>query len=275
MKAQAACQLLTALDDGTEAAARLLDPNYAVQQKFDGQRTLIHVEKHSITAYNRDGLTSRISKEILSQAQRFTPLAPLMFDGEWIRQVKSFYSFDLLELEGTNLQNQKFIDRIGLLRETLQPEATSLIYAARTEIEEAGKIALLTQIRDSNLEGIVLKRLAGIYTMRREPRDYKHKFTHDASFIVLRRNEKASVDLGVYDDNHNIVEVGSVKIRNAYFDRNLKDGVGSVLEVRYMHAFSDSNQIYQPRMIAIRKDVRPDDCLLSQLRYKAANPIAL
>jgi ATP-dependent DNA ligase len=275
MKAQAACQLLTALDDGTEAAARLLDPNYAVQQKFDGERTLIHVEKHSITAYNRDGLTSRISKEILSQAQRFTPLAPLMFDGEWIRQVKSFYSFDLLELEGTNLQNQKFIDRIGLLRETLQPEASSLIYAARTEIEEAGKIALLTQIRDSNLEGIVLKRLAGIYTMRREPRDYKHKFTHDASFIVLRRNEKASVDLGVYDDNHNIVEVGSVKIRNAYFDRNLKNGVGSVLEVRYMHAFSDSNQIYQPRMIAIRKDVRPDDCLLSQLRYKAANPIAL
>jgi bifunctional non-homologous end joining protein LigD len=275
MKAQAACQLLSALDDGTEAAARLLDPNYAVQQKFDGERTLIHVEKHSITAYNRDGLTSRISKEILSQAQRFTPLAPLMFDGEWIRQVKSFYSFDLLELEGTNLQTQKFIDRIGLLRETLQPEASSLIYAARTEIEEAGKIALLTQIRDSNLEGIVLKRLAGIYTMRREPHDYKHKFTHDASFIVLRRNEKASVDLGVYDNNHKIVEVGSVKIRNAYFDRNLKDGVGSVLEVRYMHAFSDSNQIYQPRMIAIRKDVRPDDCLLSQLRYKAANPIAL
>jgi len=275
MKAQAACQLLSALDDGTEAAARLLDPNYAVQQKFDGERTLIHVEKHSITAYNRDGLTSRISKEILSQAQRFTPLAPLMFDGEWIRQVKSFYSFDLLELEGTNLRNQKFIDRIGLLREILQSGATSLIYAARTEIEEAGKIALLTQIRDSNLEGIVLKRLAGIYTLRREPHDYKHKFTHDASFIVLRRNEKASVDLGVYDNNHKIVEVGSVKIRNAYFDRNLKDGVGSVLEVRYMHAFSDSNQIYQPRMIAIRNDVHPDDCLLSQLRYKAANPIAL
>jgi ATP-dependent DNA ligase len=275
MKSQAACQLLTPLDDGTEAAARLLDPTYAVQQKFDGERTLIHVEKHSITAYNRDGLTSRISKEILSQAQRFAPLAPLMFDGEWIRQVKSFYSFDLLELEGTNLRNQKFIDRIGLLRDILQPGATPLIHAARTETEEAGKIALLTQIRDSNLEGIVLKRLAGIYTLRREPRDYKHKFTHDASFIVLRRNEKASVDLGVYDDNHKIIEVGSVKIRNAYFDRNLRDGVGTVLEIRYMHAFSDSNQIYQPRMIAIRKAVHPDDCLLSQLRYKAANPIAL
>lgn len=274
MKSKAACQLLTALDDGTAAAARLLDPTYAVQQKFDGERTLIHVEKHSITAYNKKGLTCRISKDILSQAQRFTPFAPLMFDGEWIRQVKSFYSFDLLELEGTSLRNQKFIDRIGLLGTLLQPRPTSLIHAARTEIEEAGKIALLRQIRDSNLEGIVLKRLAGIYTLRREPRDYKHKFTHDASFIVLRRNEKASVDLGVYDDNHRIVEVGSVQIRDAYFDRNIK-GAGIVLEVRYMHAFSDSNQIYQPRMIAIRKDVHPDECLLSQLRYKAANPIAL
>jgi bifunctional non-homologous end joining protein LigD len=275
MKSQSACQLLTALDDGTEAAARLLDPNYAVQQKFDGERTFIHIEKHSITAYNRTGLTSRISKEILSQAQRFTPLAPLMFDGEWIRQVNSFYSFDLLELEGTNLRNQKFIDRIGLLGELLQPGTASLIHAARTEIEEAGKIALLTQIRDSNLEGIVLKRVAGIYTLRREPLDYKHKFTHDASFIVLRRNEKAAVDLGVYDDNHKIVEVGSVQIRNAYFDLNIKQGGGTVVDIRYMHAFSDSNKIYQPRMIAIRKDVHPDDCLLSQLRYKAANPIAL
>lgn len=273
MKSKAACQLLTALDDGTEAAARLLDPTYAVQQKFDGERTLIHVEKHSITAYNKKGLTCTISKDVLNQAQRFTPLAPLMFDGEWIRQVRSFYSFDLLELEGTNLRDQKFIDRIGLLGTILQPGATSLIHAARTEIQEAGKIALLTQIRDSNLEGIVLKRLAGIYTLRREPRDYKHKFTHDASFIVLRRNERASVDLGVYDDNHRLVEVGSVQIRDAYFDRNIK-GAGIVLEVRYMHAFS-SNQIYQPRMIAIRKDVHPDECLLSQLRYKAANPIAL
>lgn len=275
MKSKAACQLLTALDDGIEAATRLLDPTYAVQQKFDGERTLIHVEKHSITAYNRNGLTCRISKDILSQAQRFTPLAPLMFDGEWIRQVKSFYSFDLLELEGTNLRTQKFIDRIGLLGQLLQPGATSLIHAARTEIHEAGKIALLTQIRDSNLEGIVLKRLAGIYTLRREPRDYKHKFTHDASFIVLRRNQKASVDLGVYDDNHRLVEVGSVAIRNSYFDRNVQEG--TILEVRYMHAFRDTNHIYQSRMISIRKknELEPDDCLLSQLRYKAANPIAL
>ena len=274
MKSKPACQLLTALDDGTQAAARLLDPAYAVQQKFDGERILIHVEKYSVTAYNRDGSITTISKDILSEAKLFTPLAPLMFDGEWIRKIKSFYSFDLLELDGTNLRTQKFIDRIGLLAELLQPGTTSLIHAARTELEETGKIALLKQIRDSNLEGIVLKRLAGLYLARREPHDYKHKFTHDASFIVLRRNQKASVDLGLYDDNHNLIEVGSVAVRNSYFDRTVAEG--TVLEVRYMHAFRDTNLIYQPRMIKIRKknEVKPDDCLLSQLRYKAVNPIA-
>ena len=274
MKSKPACQLLTALDDGTQAAARLLDPAYAVQQKFDGERILIHVEKHSVTAYNRNGLATSISKDILSEAKVFTPLAPLMFDGEWIRKIKSFYSFDLLELDGTNLRTQKFIDRIGLLAEILQPGTTSLIHAARTELAETGKIALLTQIRDSNLEGIVLKRLAGVYLARREPSDYKHKFTHDASFIVLRRNQKASVDLGLYDENHNLIEVGSVKVRNSYFDLHVVEG--TVLDVRYMHAFRDTNLIYQPRMIRIRKtnEVKPDDCLLSQLRYKAVNPIA-
>lgn len=274
MKSKPACQLLTALDDGTQAVARLRDPLYGVQQKFDGERTLIHVEKHSITAYNRNGSVSRISKDILTEAERFTPFAPLMFDGEWIRKIKSFYSFDILEIDGTDLRSQKFIDRIGILSELLQPGITSLIHAARTEIEEAGKITLLTQISDSNLEGIVLKRLAGFYAARREPHDYKYKFTHDASFIVLRRNEKASVDLGLYDDYHNLIEVGSVKIRNSYFDHNIQEG--SVIEVRYMHAF-DTHQIYQPRMITIRKnnEVKPDDCLLSQLRYKAVNPIAV
>lgn len=274
MKVKPACQLLTALD-GTQAAACLLDAAYAVQQKFDGERILLHVEKHSVTAYNRNGLQTTISRDILTEAKRFIPLAPLMFDGEWIRKIKSFYSFDLLELAGTNLQTETFIDRTHVLSELLQSGTPSSIHAARTETEEAGKIALLTQIRDSNLEGIVLKRLKGFYLARREPHDYKYKFTHDASFIVLRRNQNASVDLGLYDSNHKLIEVGSVAVRNSYFDRNIEEG--TVLDVRYSHAFRDTNHIYQPRMIKIRKnnEVKPETCRLSQLRYKAVNPIAI
>ena len=145
MNSKAACQLLTAIDDGTEAAKRVLDPDYAVQQKFDGKRILLHIETDSVTAYNREGLTCGISKDILTEARRFSKFAPLMFDAEWIREIKSLYTFDLLELEGTNLRPTKFIDRIAHLTRTFKGEHTSVIHQARTEVEQGGKVALVSQ----------------------------------------------------------------------------------------------------------------------------------
>src|SRR5438876_954155 len=100
MKTRAACQLLTAIDDGNEAAARLLDQDYAVQQKFDGKRVLLHIERRSITAHNRDGLTCEISENIVTEAKRFSLIAPVLIDSEWIRETKTLYAFDLLEING-------------------------------------------------------------------------------------------------------------------------------------------------------------------------------
>src|SRR5713226_8192785 len=71
MKHRAACQLLTAIDDGNETAARLLDPNYAVQQKFDGKRILLHIERSSVTAYNREGLVCSASPNIIAEARQW------------------------------------------------------------------------------------------------------------------------------------------------------------------------------------------------------------
>ena len=273
MRSEAACQLLTPIDDGTDAAARVLDPNYGVQQKFDGRRILLHVERTSVTAYNREGRPyDRMSKDILTEAKRFSVFAPLLFDAEWIREINSLYCFDLIELEGIDLRPNTFIDRIAYLTRAFKHHETTLIHQARTEVEQEGKVALVTQIWDWNLEGIAAKRLDSPYFIGRSPHNYKYKRTHDASFLVIRRNQKASVDLGLFDDNNRLITVGSVQIRDKRFGAVTE---GTILDVRYMHAFRNSNQIYQPRMLRIRDDLRPDSCLLSQLRYKAANPIAL
>ena len=273
MRSEAACQLLTAIDDGTEAAARVLDPNYGVQQKFDGERILLHVERTSVTAYNREGRPyDTMAKDILTEAKRFSTFAPLLFDAEWIREIKSLYCFDLLELEGIDLRPDKFIDRIRHLTRAFTHHETFLIHQARTEVEQKGKVALVTQIWDLNLEGIAAKRLDSSYFIGRSPQNYKYKRTHDASFLIIRRNKKASVDLALVDDNNRLIEVGSVQIRDKRFER-VKEG--TILDVRYMHAFRKTNHIYQPRMLRIRDDLKPDSCLLSQLRYKAANPIAV
>jgi ATP-dependent DNA ligase len=86
MKVEATCQLLTAINDGEKAAERLLDPNYAVQQKFDGKRIILQIERASITAHNREGLVCPISKHVLDEAKRFAAIAPLTLDGEWLRE---------------------------------------------------------------------------------------------------------------------------------------------------------------------------------------------
>ena len=61
-------QLLTAIDNGNEAAARLLDPADPVQQKFDAKRILLHIESNSVTAYNREGANMRDFQEYSSRS---------------------------------------------------------------------------------------------------------------------------------------------------------------------------------------------------------------
>lgn len=264
MKYRAACQLLTAIDDGNEAAAKLLDPNYAVQQKFDGKRIVVHIERSSITAHNREGLTCRISPDIIAEARQFAPIAPVIFDGEWIRETKTLHAFDLLEINGTDLRPWKFIDRNSQLLATLQAARTRLIQLARTEFEQAGKIALLQEIHARNLEGVVLKKIDSPYRIGRQPDQFKHKFTVVSSFVITKKNEKDSVALGLFNDDGQLIDCGNVKIRSRHFRVN--DGM--VIDVRYLHAFRDSNHVYQPRMVAIRDDLQPEHCLISQLKYK-------
>jgi ATP-dependent DNA ligase len=272
MAFKAACQLLTAIDDGAEAAARVLDPDYAVQQKFDGKRIILQIERTSVTAYNRDGLQCAISKDIIIEAKRFSLLAPIVLDSEWIRETKKLYAFDLLEIRGLDLRPTRFIDRIEQLTNTLAAARTAVICPARTEVEEAAKIALLKRVHELNLEGIVFKHIQCPYRIDRDPRQFKYKFTHVSSFIVIQRNEKDAVDLAAYDDRNQLVNVGSVKIRNRLFNPILHEGM--IVDIRYAHAYP-SHKLCQPRMISIRDDLQPQSCLLSQLRYKAVSPIAV
>ena len=264
MKHRAACQLLTAIDDGNEAAAKLLDPNYAVQQKFDGKRIMLHIERSSVTAYNREGLSCRVAPNILAEARQFAPIAPMMVDGEWIRETKTLHAFDLLEINGTDIRPWKFIERNSQLLATLQAARTRSIQIARTEFEQAGKIDLLQEAHARNLEGIVLKKIDSPYRTDRQPDQFKHKFTVVSSFVITKKNEKDSVALGLFNEKGQLIDCGNVKIRSKHF----RVSEGMVIDVRYLHAFRDSNHVYQPRMVAIRDDLPPEHCLLSQLKYK-------
>lgn len=258
------CQLLTPIDDGECVAARLLDKNYAAQQKFDGKRIILTIDRSVVTAHNRNGLVCEVSHPILEQARCLQPIAPLTLDGEWLRQTNSLHVFDLLEIDGTNLRQLAFTTRQRQLEATLKVANLPNILPVRTAYERDRKVALLQTISDHNLEGIVLKATDSPYRTGRQPDQFKYKFTAVSSFLITGLNQKQSVSLGAYDERGNLVNCGDVKIRNRYF--HVKEGM--IIDVRYAHAFSSSNLIYHPRMVAIRDDLQPEACTLSQLRYK-------
>lgn len=264
MTNKAVCQLLTAIDDGERAAAILLDPNYAVQQKFDGKRIILHVDRTTVTAHNRDGITCEVSPEIVRDAKAFFPLAPITLDGEWIREVKSFQTFDILALGGTDTRPLPFKTRQVHLQTIFHSTAVRSLQLARTEYQQQEKVSLLQRIHDANLEGIVLKHIDSPYKTDRQRDQFKYKFTAVSSFVITKLNEKQSVAIGLYDHEGKLIPCGDVKIRNSRF----KLTEGMIIDVRYMHAFPKSNLVYQPRMTAIRDDLQAEACLLSQLRYK-------
>ncbi len=259
-----ACQLLTSIDDGELAVARLLDEGYAAQQKFDGKRIILSIDRATVTAHNRTGLVCEVSQPILEQARRLSVIAPLILDGEWLRETKSLHVFDLLEIDGADLRNLPFQQRQRQLAKTLAVAQLPNLAAVRTEYLREGKAALLEKINAHNLEGIVLKAVTSPYRVGRQPDQFKFKFTAVSSFVITGLNQKQSVSLGAYDARGTLVNCGDVKIRSSRF----KVREGMIIDVEYSHAFSSSNLIYQPRMDKIRDDLQPEACTLSQLRYK-------
>ena len=41
------------------------------------------------------------------------------------------------------------------------------------------------------------------------------------------------------------------------------------MECRYLYAFRESGCIYQPVYLGVREDIRSEECVTSQLKYKA------
>jgi hypothetical protein len=177
---------------------------------------------------------------------------------------KTFQVFDLLEIDGTDTKPLRFDQRQAQLQKILQIAQAPSIRSTRTEFQRDAKVALLERINNFNLEGIVLKKIDSPYRIGRQPDQFKYKFTEVSSFVITRLNEKQSVALGLFDVQARLVNCGDVKIRNRYFTVH----EGLIIDVRYMHAFPQSNLVYQPRMVAIRDDLQPEACTLSQLRYK-------
>jgi len=256
-------QLLTATDE-EELTALLADDAFVLQPKLDGRRLLLRREGQTITGINRKGLQCGIPETLRASALQIP--GDYLLDGEAVGDI--LHVFELLRRNNDDLRTQPYrrriVDLLNLLAEG-RPEKIVWVPSYFGRIE---KRTLFDQLKSERAEGVVFKRLAAPYVPGRPAAggdQRKFKFVESASVIVTGHNARRSIALGIRDNDGQVVSAGNVAIPA---DQAVPT-IGAVVEVRYLYAFPESGVLFQPVYTGLREDIDLDECVLSQLKFKA------
>ena len=258
------CQLLNPVDQA--GLERCLDSDqFFMQEKHDGRRLLVRKRNGKITGINRRGLETGLPETIAVTANSLP--GDFIIDGEAVGDI--LHAFDLLEVDGYDLRGDSYKYRFGRLTMLLAVNRAKHIQAVDMAVTADEKWAMFDQLRDSGREGAVFKDSDAPYTPGRPNSggsQLKYKFHESASCVVVKPNgDRRSVALGLYLDGK-LVKCGNVTIpANHEIPRQ-----GAVVETRYLYAMPGSNALYQPVYLGARDDIPASECLLDQLKYKAA-----
>ena len=265
-KAQAStgihCQLLNAVDEGV-VDFLLNDPAWWLQEKFDGRRLLIRKEGDAITGINRLGLVVGLPQSLLADMSNCA--ADVLLDGEAIDD--TLRVFDVLQMRDRNLRGMRYGERYLQLSSLLESFRHSHLVIVETAFLPKNKIEMFRRLEAGNREGVVFKRADAPFTAGRPTScgpQLKYKFVATASFVVGKINARRSVGLLLFDGDK-IKPAGKVTIP----PNHEIPTTGQVVECRYLYAFRESGCINQPVYLGTREDIRAEECVSAQLKYKA------
>ena len=251
--------------------------DFAIEPKLDGVRALAVIDNGKVTFLNRHGTplsaaSTNASRPVLAaQLERDFSSGYWVLDGE-IMPDGSYWIFDLVEAPGTCNPDYEFRhrrDALERLAEILGWEDNQLFHVVSHAVSEAGKAALVSMIMADGGEGVMIKARAAKYTERRVRHSLKWKITKTADVVVTARNTdgKCNASLAVFDGGKRI-DVGDVSMIG-----RADVPVGTVLEVKFLYV-TEGTRLYQPRVVGVRYDKRPDECELHQLTDLVVNKVA-
>lgn len=218
----------------------IADEDWGAEPKLNGKRTALRISGGNVTGVNRRGLECSIPKEL--QAAFTDAKGSYVADGELVGD--TYHIFDALELDrdvrleplGVRKALAEEIAKIGRSRSD-HIRFVSIVTGTRE------KALLVANLEASRREGVVLKNLGGLYLPGRidNPKKaiaFKFKFYASDDFIVMKWNDKQSVELAAKDGK----PVGNVTVPTKYASQVT---VGGVIRVRYLFA-TGANKLYQP-----------------------------
>ena len=260
-----ACELLTAIELN-EVVTYILDPDYWLQDKRDGQRRMIEKRGDgAILGVNRRGLTVPLPAPLHAELT-LLDLRTFVLDGEI--EEDRLVVFDLLDADG-DLRQAPYADRFDrLLLELSRARYQSgrglgHISAVSTWRTRKEKEAGLQRLYEEKAEGVVFKRADAAYAAGRSGSHLKFKFTATCSARVRTVNKKRSVGLELLDEDGGWIEIGNVSVPVSHEVPK----IGSLVEVRYLYATA-GRQLYQPVYLRLRTDLGEKECRLEQLKFK-------
>lgn len=257
-----------------EEAARLaIDDAWVAQQKFDGRRILVDINKDHVHINNRLGEHSSWTSHILDQlGDWFYSISnknlQVVFDGEWVDD--TYHVFDLKSCDLHTEEDPYYLrwaNLRGFLSAFDRPESIEPVYTA---FAEEDKLELIKQAHNHQAEGIVFRKYRGMYIPGRADNIKKFKFVRSLDAVVMGHIPgRKSVKVGLVDTDK-VFEIGHC---STTFLTGVN--VGDVVEIQYLY-FSKHDRLVQPILQRVREDKDVTECTFDQVdRYQSNEVVKL
>lgn len=251
--------------------ARCADGGWAITQKADGDRCLVHVEPDRVSAVNRNGEGKALPRWIEQSLASIGGNADAWLDGELIKG--TLWLFDMPQAGVGGKQLTKISDPYVVRRQYLEdiferwdtPENVRLLPRAGNSTEE--RLLFVKKMLEEEAEGVMLNNIHAPYQPGQRSRTLlKCKFIKQIDCVILDRDRegKQNFVLALYRDGHigKDTEVGEI---SALTGDGPRCSVGDVVMVTFLYTLRGSDRLVQPVRPMLRTDKRPEECTWDQL----------
>lgn len=254
-------QLLSEIKDFTNLKNIIESKDWIIEQKIDGQRVCLSIDRGQVKAYNRKGVEITFPTKIKQKIAPFTDVSCAL-DGEYLNGV--FYAFDMFNLGGHDISFKILKHRKFIMRSVIRKLAIEEIKSLDSASETVTKAKLIQELKKNKAEGVVAKKLDSQYLFgNKSPDALKYKFYKSLDCVVGETwyNDKQSCQLLLKDEDGTFKEVAKCKVTPSILNML---NFGDVVEVKYLYATS-SNRLYQPIFTRLRNDKHAEECGMNQM----------
>jgi bifunctional non-homologous end joining protein LigD len=261
--------MLPSAVDESRVDALLDDDCWVMQRKYDGQRMMVIMRSDgSMLGSNKLGFVRPLPQVLVDAFRAASLPVDTIYDGEMVGNC--YYVFDLVRLCGQDCKAWEFRKR-QQTRERLKlvsGGASNNVLRVVDTYTGSAKRERFAQLRADGAEGVVFRDEYSPYGEGRSGNCLKYKFTESATLLVDGHEPgKRSVYLGSFDPSGKRVTMGKVTIPS---NAPIPD-TNAIVEVGYLYAYPGTHALAQPVYKGVRSDQTLESCVLSQLKYRAAN----